>query len=113
MSTTSIVKTTSPRKTAQREYQERRKATKRLRRRLEDSLEEIPHQYGAERRVVSAMIDVLYCLPNWVSGAETIIDGIRKLTQKDLLRHIFSSSTSERDITGALIVRIRSPSDSL
>jgi|SRR6187399_804426 hypothetical protein len=106
------MKTTSPHKTKYQEHQELKKAKKRLRRRLEDSLEEIPYQNGAERRVVSAMIDVLYSLPNWVSGTETIVEGFRKLAQKDLLRHIFSSSTSERDETGALIVRVRSPSNS-
>jgi hypothetical protein len=82
----------------------------RLRRRLEDSLEEIPRQNGAERRVVGAMIDLLYCLPAWISGAEAIIDGIRKLTQKGRLQDIFSSSTSEYTKYG-LVVRVESPSE--
>ena len=66
MSITASVKTARPRKN----MAEINKAKLRLRRRLEDSLEEIPHQNGAERRVVSAMIDVLYCLPDWVSGSD-------------------------------------------
>jgi hypothetical protein len=100
------IKTTRPRKMTTTEIAQ---ATLRLRRRLEDSLEEIPHQNGAERRVVAAMIDLLYCLPDWVSGAEAIIDGIRKLTQKGRLRDIFSSSTSEYTKYG-LVVRVESPS---
>ena len=107
---TPATKPTAPRKTKYQEYAERKKAKKRLRRRLEDSLEEIPRQNGVERRVVSAMIDVLYCLPGWVSGEEAIIDGIRKLTQKGLLRHIFSSSASSQ-MDGT--VHVRSPSDPL
>jgi hypothetical protein len=107
---TRATKPTRPPKTT---CQEINKAKKRLRRRLEDSLEEIPHENGAERHVVSAMIYVLYCLPAWLSGAETIIDGIRMLTKKDQLRNILSSSTSERDSTGTLIVRVKSPSSSL
>jgi hypothetical protein len=106
MSMTPTIKTTPPPK---KTYQEINQAKVRLRRRLEDSLEEIPHQNGAERRVVGAMIDVLYCLPDFLSGAEVIIDGIRKLTQKGRLQDIFSSSTSEYTRHG-LVVRVESPS---
>jgi hypothetical protein len=99
-------KTTRPRKMT---YDEFKKAKVRLRRRLEDSLEKIPYQNGAERRFVVAMIDLLYCLSGRDSGAEATIDGIRKLTQKGRLRDIFSSTTSEYTESG-LVVRVESTS---
>jgi hypothetical protein len=99
-------KTTRPRKMTYKEFNQ---AKVRLRRRLEDSLEEIPHQNDVERRVVVAMIELLYCLPDWASGSESMIDGIHKLTQKGRLREIFSSSISEYTKYG-LFVRVEKPS---
>jgi hypothetical protein len=106
MSTTPT-KPTLPRKMTCKELNQ---AKVRLRRRLEDSLEEIPHQNGAERRFVVAMIDLLYCLPDWLSGTEATIYAIRKLTQKGRLRDIFSSSRSECTKYG-LVVRVEIPSN--
>ena len=81
----------------------------RLRRRLEDSLSETPHQNGAERRFLQAMIDLLYCIQDYDSGAETIIDCVRKLTLMGRLQNILSRSTSEWHSHGRS-VRVPSPS---
>ena len=105
MSTTPTIKTTPPRKMT---YWEFNQAKVRLRRRLEDSVEEIPLENGAEHRFVVAMIDLLYCLNHRDSGAEATIDGIRKLTRKGRLRDIFSCTRSEYTEHG-LVVRVESP----
>jgi hypothetical protein len=82
----------------------------RFRRRLEDYLEEIPYQNGAERRFIQAMIDLLYCIRTRDKGSDEIINSVRKLMLKGRLRDIFSSSKSERTEYGELVVRVESPS---
>ena len=106
MSITPTMKTTRPRKMTTTEIAQ---AQLRLRRRLEDSLSETRHQNGAEHRFIQAMIDLLYCIKDYDSGSETIIDSVRKLTLSPRLRNILSRSTSEWHSYGRS-VRVPSPS---
>ena len=102
----STTPTTKPNRPSKMEFEQ---AKVRLRRRLEDSLEEIPYQNGAERRFVGAMIDLLYCLPDFMVGSNEVLDSLRKLTRKGQLRFIFSRTRSETTEQGLLVVRVESP----
>ena len=100
---------TRPRK---RTTDENAKACLRLRRQLEDSLIE-GNGNCAERRILKALIDLLYSVNIFGTQAEIIVDSVRNLTQRGRLRYACSGSTYQ--VSPALFderkVCVQSPSE--